>query len=129
MKSFAYSVHVCIDSPEPPRDLPSSPTHSSYRARLTTSVLVLTPGLKHYAVLSLVCYHIKVPEKKKKKSLPTKVTVWNLKYVKSLVSKAHMGFPYYSFNCPSKGFSRFNETRVFILLSPFNSLEPICLLL
>lgn len=65
MKSFAYSVHVCIDSPEPPRDLPSSPTHSSYRARLTTSVLVLTPGLKHYAVLSLVCYHIKVPEKKK----------------------------------------------------------------
>lgn len=59
MKSFAYSVHVCIDSLEPSQDLPFSPTHSSYR----TSVLVLNPSLKHYAVLSLVCYHIKVSEK------------------------------------------------------------------
>lgn len=29
MKSFAYSVHVCTDSPEPPQDLPFSPTHST----------------------------------------------------------------------------------------------------
>lgn len=36
-----------------------------------------------------------------------------------------MGFPYYSFNCPGKGFSQFNKTRVSILLSPFTTLELI----
>lgn len=105
------------------RTFPSLPIHSIYRARLTTSVLVLIPGLKHYAVLSLVWYNIKVPDKKISSHQSDSL---ELKYVKSLVSKAHMGFPYYSFNCPSKGFSRFNKTRAFILLSPFSTLEPIC---